>query len=79
MNSLVKRYFIHDEAGQCFLVMQCIGDDYLIKVKLRECNEIYALHNDNSSLYKWCLKLGLLETLEVLVGENIQPRIEMSR
>ena len=77
----VRKYFTYDEADECFLVMQQIGPDYLLRVMLRECDEIYALHNNSpryevKAIFNWCLELGLLETMEILVGEDLQIRVE---
>ena len=84
MKSLVKRYYTHDETDQCFLVMQRIGIDYSINVMVSDHDELYGLKNSHSLLYEvkpilsWCLTLGLLETLSIMIGEELNPSIEIN-
>ncbi len=85
MKLLVKRYYTHhDETDQCFLVMQRIGMDYSISVMISDHVTLYNIRNGSSLLYEvkpilsWCLTLGLLETLSILVGEELNPTIELN-
>lgn len=55
------------------LHLHVYSTDYSIEIWLEKTKA----HNSIDPIISWCFKMGLLETMEILVGKKLKPKIDI--